>query len=132
MTMFLSNSMVSSSSSGSGSINDTSTLKKENDWYTHALRRDSSGMLYYTQVRSTDSNVVGDFYRTDGSQYPDFLEGIDYVEETTEEKTYTNHPADKYQQFRFDFRRISYFIDDDGYFVARVGGTYDYNTLGPK
>jgi len=79
MTMFLSNSMVSSSSSGSGSINDTSTLKKENDWYTHALRRDSSGMLYYTQVRSTDSNVVGDFYRTDGTQYPDFLEGIDYV-----------------------------------------------------
>jgi hypothetical protein len=89
-------------------------------------------MLYYTQVRSTDSNVVGDFYRTDGTQYPDFLEGIDYVEETTEEKSYTNHPADKYQQFRFDFRRISYFIDDDGYFVARVGGTYDYNTLGPK
>jgi len=40
--------------------------------------------------------------------------------------------SDKYQQYRFDFRNINYFIDDDGYFVARVSGTYDYNTEGPK
>jgi len=131
MTMFLSNSMISGSGGGGASFDD-STLKTEDDFYIHALRRDRDGMLHYTKVRSTDDGVTGDFHRNDGTQYPDFLEGIDYVEETTESKSYTNHPADKYQQFRFDFRRISYFVDDDGYFVARVGGTYDYTTEGPK
>ena len=54
------------------------------------------------------------------------------VEETTEEKSYTNHPQDKYQQYRFDSRKISYFIDSDGYFVARFNEAYDYTTEGPK
>ena len=37
---------------------------------------------------------------------------------------------DKYQQYKFEARKITYFIDDEGYFVARFG-TYDY-TAGPK
>jgi len=37
---------------------------------------------------------------------------------------------DKYQQYKFEARKITYFIDDEGYFVARFG-TYDYN-IGPK
>ncbi len=101
------------------------------NFFVYALRRDSEGMLILQKV-STASTEVVDFRRNDGTQMPGITEGIDYVEETTESKSYTNHPADKYQQFRFDFRRISYFVDDDGYFVARVGGTYDYTTEGPK
>ena len=61
---------------------------------------------------------------------PDFLEGLDYVDETTEEKTYKNNDFDKYQQFRFDFRRTSYYIDDDGYLTVSFGD-HDY-TAGPK
>lgn len=121
MTMYLSKN----SNLGSKSVSQS------NSFFVHALRRDSSGMLYYTHVNSS-SNESLDFHRTDGSQYPGFLDGVDYVEETTEEKSFTNHPSDKYQQYRFDFRNINYFIDDDGYFVARVSGTYDYNTEGPK
>ena len=41
-----------------------------------------------------------------------------------------NNLFDKYQQFRFDFRRISYYIDSDGYLVAKFGD-YDYSA-GPK
>ena len=126
MTMFLSGSMLSGSSNGGGAR----LFSQENNFYIHALRRDSDGMLHYTQLNTQDTGVM-DFHRKDGTPYPDFLEGADYVEETTEEKTYTNHPQDKYQQYRFDFRRITYFIDDDGYFVARFG-SYDYNTEGPK
>jgi hypothetical protein len=37
---------------------------------------------------------------------------------------------DKYQQYKFDARKITYFVDNDGYFVARFG-SYDY-TVGPK
>lgn len=107
------------------------TVSQSNDFIVHGLRRNSSGMLYYTQVSSASTDVA-DFHRTDGTQYPGFLDGIDYVDETTEDKAYYNHVADKYQQYRFDFRGLNYFIDDDGYLVARITGTYDYNTQGPK
>ena len=127
MTMFLSESIFSPPGGGSGG---GKLVSQENNFHIHALRREPDGMLVYTKVRTTDNAVI-DFHRTDGTPYPDFLEGIDYVEETTEEKSYTNHPADKYQQYRFDFRRITYFIDDDGYLVARFG-SYDYATEGPK
>lgn len=46
-------------------------------------------------------------------------------------KSYSNNEnLDKYQQYKFEARKITYFIDNDGYFVARFG-TYDYNA-GPK
>jgi len=41
-----------------------------------------------------------------------------------------NENIDKYQQYKFEARKITYFIDDEGYFVARFG-TYDYS-VGPK
>jgi len=41
-----------------------------------------------------------------------------------------NQNLDKYQQYKFEARKITYFIDEEGYFVARFG-TYDYNA-GPK
>lgn len=40
-------------------------------------------------------------------------------------KTYSNSPSDKYQQYRFDLRKISYYIDDEGYLVAKFGN-HDY------
>jgi hypothetical protein len=47
------------------------------------------------------------------------------------QKSYSNDQNnDKYQQYKFEARKITYFIDDEGYFVARFG-TYDYN-VGPK
>ncbi len=41
-----------------------------------------------------------------------------------------NENLDKYQQYKFDARKITYFVDDEGYFVARFGA-YDYSA-GPK
>ena len=41
-----------------------------------------------------------------------------------------NENLDKYQQYKFEARKITYFVDDEGYFVARFG-TYDYS-VGPK
>lgn len=41
-----------------------------------------------------------------------------------------NENIDKYQQYKFEARKITYFIDNEGYFVARFG-SYDYNQ-GPK
>ena len=87
-------------------------------------------MLVYQDLGSID-NDTGDFHRKDGTPYLDIATGLyDYVEETNEEKSYFNDPQDKYQQYRFD-RKITYFVDDDGYFVIRFNENYDYTTEGP-
>tara|TARA_B100000497_G_C7382212_1_gene244703 strand:+ start:219 stop:590 length:372 start_codon:yes stop_codon:yes gene_type:complete len=115
-------------------INPTDSTETElgNDFYVHALRKDANGMLIYTRIRSID-NEIADFTRKDGTPYLDISAGLyDYVEEVTEEKSLYNNPLDRYQQFRFDERKISYFIDDDGYFVVRFNEPYDYSTEGPK
>ena len=119
-------------SSSSGTVGQT--VAQANDFTVHALRRDSEGMLHYTKARSTEDNSATpfDYHRLDGTQYDDFLEGIEYVTANAGPKALSNDPDDKYQQFRFDFRNLTYFIDDDGYFVARLNKTYDHTTNGPK
>ena len=107
-------------------------VANSNDFTVHALRRDKDGMLHYTNARSTE-DVVYDFHRTDGEEYKDFLQGEEYIDATPNAaKEYSNDPDDKYQQFRFDFRHLTYFIDSDGYLVARLNKTYDHTTIGPK
>ncbi len=130
MTMFISDSYQQQGGGGTSISSNNYTLG--NDFSIHALRRDDDGMLRYTKIRSIDDET-GDFFRLDGSSYLDIATGAyDYVEETTEEKSYSNNPQDKYQQYRFDSRKISYFVDDDGYFVIRFNENYDYSTEGPK
>jgi hypothetical protein len=128
--MFISDSYQQQGGGGTSVSSNNYTLG--NDFSIHALRRDADGMLRYTKIRSIDDET-GDFFRLDGSSYLDIATGAyDYVEETTEEKSYSNNPQDKYQQYRFDSRKISYFVDDDGYFVIRFNENYDYSTEGPK
>tara|TARA_B100001769_G_scaffold3146_1_gene2265 strand:- start:425 stop:808 length:384 start_codon:yes stop_codon:yes gene_type:complete len=127
MTMFLSGSMLSGTSGGGGG---GLQFGQQDRFYVHALRRDDDGMLRYTKVKTTDDEVVDVSHRLDGTAIPDFLEGLDYVDETTEEKTYKNNEYDKYQQFRFDFRKTSYYIDDDGYLTVSFSD-HDY-AAGPK
>jgi len=122
MTMFLSGSMLSGTSgSGGGGLQ----FGQQDKFTVHALRRDDDGMLRYVKVKTSDTDVVDVSHRLDGTAIPDFLEGLDYVDETTEEKTYRNNEFDKYQQFRFDFRKTSYYIDDDGYLTVSFSD-YDY------
>ena len=116
-------------SSSSGALNQS--VAQANDFTVHALRRDADGMLHYTKAKSTENDVF-DFHRTDGEEYEDFLQGVDYVTANAGAKALTNDPDDKYQQFRFDFRNLTYFIDDEGYLVARLNKTYDHTTNGPK
>lgn len=133
MTMYISDSFRSSSAgSGGGGFSSGNNYDLGNDFTIHALRRDESGMLIYTKIRSIEDEVVA-FHRKDGTPYLDIATGLyDYVEETTEQKSYFNDPQDLYQQYRFDSRKVTYFIDDQGYFVIRFNENYNYNTEGPK
>lgn len=132
MTMYISDSYRSSSGGSNNSGFGSNNYTLGNDFTIHALRRDADGMLVYTKIRSIDSEVA-DFYRLDGTPYLDIATGVyDYVEETTEEKSFYNHPQDKYQQYRFDSRKVTYFIDNDGYLVIRFNEAYNHTTEGPK
>jgi hypothetical protein len=129
MTMFLSDFYRASDTVTTGNGSDD----LGNDFFIHALQRDDKGMLTYTKIRSIDPTEIADFTRKDGTPYLDIATGLyDYVEETTEEKSLYNSAEDRYQQFRFDERKVSYFVDNDGYFVIRFNEDYDYTTEGPK
>jgi len=129
MTMFLSDFYRASDTVTTGNGSDD----LGNDFFIHALDRDEKGMLTYTKIRSINPTEIADFTRKDGTPYLDIATGLyDYVEETTEEKSLYNSPQDRYQQFRFDPRKLSYFIDDDGFLVLRFNEDYDYTTQGPK
>lgn len=106
------------------------SINNINVFYFHALKRDQDGMLHYTTVKSTDNEVINAF-NMDGSQIVDIMEGNDYIQATTPEKSYLNNSNDRYQQFIFDKRKTTYFIDSDGYLVARFGD-YDHAAEGPK
>ena len=74
MTMFLSGSMLSGSSGGGGG---GLQFGQQDNFTVHALRRDDDGMLRYTKVKTTDESVVDVSHRLDGTQYPDFLDGVE-------------------------------------------------------
>jgi len=112
--------------------NLSGSIANSANYFIYALRRDSDDMLYLTKINTASNETAIDLHRTDGTQIPGVTEGVDYVEETTAEKQALNNPADKYQQIRFDSRNLNYFIDSDGYFVLKLGGTYDYDSVGPQ
>ena len=115
----------------SSTASPVQSVEQSNDFTVHALRRDADGMLWYTTARSTE-DATFDFHRTDGEEYEDFLQGAEYVTADAGAKKLTNDPDDKYQQFRFDFRNLTYYIDDEGYLVGRLNKTDDHTTNGPK
>ena len=93
----------------------------------YALRRDDADMLHLTKVSTASTTETFDPFRLDGSQVEGFGDYSDYVEETTEQKSASNHPQDKYQQIRYDRRNINYFLDAEGYLVLQVNGSHTYS-----
>ena len=102
----------------------------------HGLKRTSDGMLVYT-LEDTLSNSVIDVFNEP-------VEGVfaplneDYVEALPANRERNNingmgdlnSANDKYQQYRFENKKVRYFIDDSGYMVARLNANYSYT--GPK
>lgn len=125
MAINLSNLIGGGGSSSSTSIYDF-----------HALSRTADGMLVYT-LEDTTSNLTIDV----------FDEPVENIFASLNDDYVTALPAgrprnninglgdlnianDKYQQYRFENKKVRYFIDDDGYFVARLNNNYSYT--GPK
>jgi hypothetical protein len=78
MALYLSESGVDGSSSGSGSM--YSYFNTSNRFNFHALRRDADGMLYYTKANTSDSDTI-DVFNVDGSSQVDFMDAWSNVVE---------------------------------------------------
>ena len=95
--------------------------------FFYGLRRTDEGELYIAkvdQLKSHDSiqiNKEGD----PTQNYEDFQQGEDFLEgrDVNHARVYTNL---NYEQFRWDNRNISYYIDDSGNLVARINEDYTY------
>jgi len=94
------------------------------------ITRDSRGLINQIEIHSAGAYFSPQETVTVPSSYINDV--TDLTLKVTEiVKVYSNDENnDKYQQYKFEARKITYFIDDEGYFVARFG-TYDYS-VGPK
>lgn len=96
--------------------------------FFYGLRRTDNGELFIAkadQLKTTDSIMVnkpGD----PTNNYTDFEEGQDFKEgrDVNHNLVYENL---NYEQYRWDNRNISYYIDDDGELVARINQNYVYD-----
>lgn len=97
-----------------------------------SISRDADGIINNIEVINGGNDFgLGDQIIVSSSLIKEDISQSDlYLEVTELVKTYSNSPSDKYQQYRFDARKISYYIDNEGYLVAKFGN-HDYSQ-GPR
>lgn len=96
--------------------------------FFYGLRRTDQGEVFIAkadQLKTTDSitiNKPGD----PTQNYTDFEQGQDFYEgrDVNHNLVYDNL---NYEQFNWDDRNISYYIDEEGQLVARVNQKYTYD-----
>jgi hypothetical protein len=103
--------------------------------YFYGMRRNDDGELFLTrqdQLSGEGTVTINDIGIGDNN-FPDFEEGIDYLEgiNANHEIVYENL---RYPQIKWDGRLLTYYIDPtDGQFIVRISEDYVYpeNISGP-
>lgn len=101
----------------------------------HGIRRDADGLLTYTLEDISSVNTINVKTQPAPDVYPvfdgDYTQALP-VGRAKNPNGDLNDPNDKYQQYKITAQKIRYYIDSNGYFVARLNNNYSYNTIGPK
>jgi hypothetical protein len=98
--------------------------------YLYGLRRNIDGELYLIRsdqlsVAEGNSVVINDIGE-EVENFPDFEEGIDFLDGIDEEHNIVYDNL-RYPQLKWEGRSLTYFIDPDtGEFVLRVSEGYDF------
>ena len=103
--------------------------------YYYGLRRNDDGELFLIRVDqlSGEGTAVINDIGVGENNFPDFEEGIDYLEgiDADHDIVYENL---RYPQIKWDGRLLTYYIDPtDGQFIVRISEDYAYpeNISGP-
>lgn len=98
--------------------------------YWYGLRRNEDGELFLVRVDQlqggADNSVVINELGDPTENFPDFEEGIDFLEgiDASHNIVYDNL---RYQQLRWDGRSLLYYIEPEtGQFVQLISEGYDY------
>jgi hypothetical protein len=103
--------------------------------YFYGLRRNEDGELFLIRIDqlSGDGTAVINDIGVGENNFPDFEEGIDYLEgiDANHDIVYENL---RYPQIKWDGRLLTYYVDPvDGQFIVRISQDYNYpdNISGP-
>ena len=104
-------------------------LGADNPRYFLALRRTDEGTLYFAkidQLKDTGSITVNNPGLTQ-NDYEDFEYGVDFFDGRLQEDHSRPYKDLKYDQWRWDNKNCSYYIDSNGNFVVRINQEYAYS-----
>ena len=107
--------------------NDAQSILGGSSRFFYGLRKNENGSIFLQridQIKSNDTvelNSPGPEEETFNDFEPgvDFYEGIDVNHNTAFENL-------NYQQYRWDYRSLFYYIDDEGQLVVRVNSGFNY------
>lgn len=97
--------------------------------YFYGMRKNQDGELFFTRVdqlgSGPDNQIIINELGVAGENFPDFEEGIDFLDGIDENHNIVYDNL-RYQQFKWDNRNILYYIDDNGQFSIRISEAYVY------
>jgi len=98
------------------------------DRYFYGLRRTDDGELFIGKIdqMSTVDEITINKPGDPSQNYSSFEEGQDFYEgrDVDHNLVYENL---NYEQFRWDGRNISYYVNDEGELIARVNHSFTYD-----
>ena len=117
------------------------------EYALHGMKRDDDGLLTYTKVNwysgdtinmdngeGTAYNSVGSF-QTNEMEYASGPYGVGHnindipIEyDSTTDPRLANTKFRNYEQHVFDENKATYFINDEGYLILRIGSEYTYSS----
>lgn len=111
---------------GSVSLNDI--LGQGQSRYFYGLRRDDEGMLYFGKVDQVtgEGSITINIEGLTENNFEEFEYGVDFFDGRLEEDHTRPFPNLYWDQYRWDNKNISYYINDNGIFVVRVNQAYTY------
>jgi hypothetical protein len=98
--------------------------------YFYALRRTQEGDIFITKVdQLVGTDTVQVNYPGDTTDDWEFFEmGVDFFDGRDADFHERPHPNLIFDQYRWDSRNISYYINENGELVARINQPYTYPT----
>jgi len=112
-----------------GSVSLTDILGEGQSRYFYGLRRDDEGMLYFgkvDQVAGGDDSIIINIEGLTENNFEEFEYGVDFFDGRLEQDHSRPFSNLYWDQFRWDNKNISYYINNEGLFVVRVNQAYTY------
>jgi hypothetical protein len=98
--------------------------------YFYAMRRDSSGNLYFTRLDQLTSQdlVTVNKAGVAANNFANFEWGVDFLDGRLDTDHTRPNPNLNFDQWRWDNRSVYYYVNTQGQLVARINQTYNYTS----